>query len=53
VSADTYDFMELAGWADDGVMPIAGGSLDQTCSFLEAYRFLKWQRGTLDAEAAR
>lgn len=40
VDRDTMNFIELADFAKDGAFPVAGGTLDQSQSFLVACRYL-------------
>ncbi len=39
VTPDVWELFDFANFADKGVMPVSGGSLDQTQIFLDAYAF--------------
>jgi hypothetical protein len=41
ISPEVADFCALADHAADGHLPLAGGTLDQTASFLAALRLLR------------
>lgn len=38
---NTAEFIQLARDADNGKWPVGGGSVDESASFMEAYRFYK------------
>ena len=40
-AADVLPFISLARWADDGLLPVAGGVLDQAKSFMSALSFYR------------
>lgn len=49
VSDDVWDALELAELAEAGTWPVAGGTLDQTTSFTEAFGLIRgetsqWKR---------
>jgi len=40
ITADVWELLGFADFAKKGALPIGGGALDQTESFLKAYRFV-------------
>lgn len=52
-AAEAWDVCRLADLADKGIMPTAGGALDQAEQFLDAYRALKADEDALEADAIR
>jgi len=38
LTAEVFAFIDLADWADEKYLPVTGGVLDQTESFLSALR---------------
>ena len=45
-----YQIVQLADLFKKGVMPVAGGALDQSASFMEAVRFLESSEAQMRAE---
>ena len=39
LTPDVHRFLELLPLAEKGTLPVGGGVLDQTASFLEAWRY--------------
>ncbi|HET6442169.1 MAG TPA: hypothetical protein VFH53_07315 [Phycisphaerae bacterium] len=40
IGAETWDAVEAAGFAEKGLLPEPGGTLDQNAKFLSACRFI-------------
>lgn len=53
VEPGMWEFVRLADWAKDGSFPAAGGTMDQSASFMDACRYLWARESEIEAETRK
>jgi hypothetical protein len=53
IGEDVRAFLKMYNMADKGIMPIDGGALNQTQSFVDAMKYLDWYEDDIRASDLR